>query len=181
VYLTYQLLKYINSLYFALPMRVTSVDHAVSLLGLLKIRQWLFVTSLAGMDESPMSQEIVYISAFRAKFLELLSTMAEQGRYRDLAQKLFLTGLFSLLESMMRVPLQEIFAAVALDPDILDALSGRPGPLTPWFELMLSYEKGCWDDVCSYSGALRISDPELAAAYIEAGRWSAALFGNDPS
>lgn len=176
VYLAYRLLKYINSVYFGLPMQVTTVDHAIAMLGTLRIRQWLFVTAMAGMGESAMSQEILYISAFRAKFMELLATMANQGSYKPLASKLFLTGLFSLLESMLHVPLELVFESVYLDPDILKALAGRPGPLTPWFELMLAYEKGDWEQVRTHADVFALSDLELAAAYIEAGSWSTTIF-----
>lgn len=181
VYLSYQLLKYINSLYFGLPTRVVTVEHAVSLLGLLKIKQWLFITTLASLDDSPMSQELAYISAFRGKFLELLSGNAGEGVYRSLSARLFLTGLFSLLESMLRMPLPEIFETLDLAPDIMQALSGKPGPLTPWLQLLQAYEKGQWEEVQKLSSLLRISDRELAAAYVDAGSWSAALFNPAPA
>lgn len=178
VYLTYKLLKYINSLYFGLPTQVHSVEHAVKLLGLQKIRQWLCVTALADMDAAPMSQEIVYTSALRAKFLEILAEKCSGCNLhgREFPSKLFITGLFSLLESLLRVPLKEIFQSIPLDGDVLQVLCEGDGPLANWYELMTYYEKGQWEEVQKVSRRLGINDFDLASAYIEAGKWSTALF-----
>lgn len=172
VYITYNLLKFVNSVYFGLPMKVDSVDRAIKLLGTRKIRQWLLVTALAGMDSSPMSHEIVYISALRAKFLEILA----QKRKKSFAAKLFLAGLFSMLESMMRIPLEEIFSAIPLDADLLEVLSTGTGLLAPWYQLMLSYEKGDWNEATDLGRQLDLSAEELCRAYISAGTWSSAVF-----
>ena len=179
VYLTYRLLRFINSVYFGLPMKVFTVPHAARLLGVQKLRQWLFVTALAGVDSSAMSQEIVYISAFRAKFLELLAENSRGSGHSPLAAKLFMAGLFSLLESLMRMPFDEIFASIAIDPDVLQVLSEGEGPLAPWYHLMGAYEHGRWENVRKYSDRLGLSDDEMASAYAAAGRWSTAIFQKD--
>ena len=178
VYLTYKLLKYINSLYFGLPTQVQSIEHAVKLLGTQKIRQWLCVTALADMDAAPMSQEIVYTSALRAKFLEILAEKCSGCKLngRDFPSKLFITGLFSLLESLLRVPLKDIFSSIPLDDDVLRVLCEGDGPLALWYQLMTYYEKGQWEEVQKVSRHLGINDFDLASAYIEAGKWSTALF-----
>ena len=179
VYLTFKLLKFINSLYFGLPTQVHSVDHAIKLMGIQRIRQWLCVTALAEMDAAPMSQEIVYLSALRAKFLETLAGKHPGSKLqgKDFPSKLFITGLFSMLESMLQVPLKEIFSSIALDKDIIQVLCDSSGPLASWYYLMTSYEQGHWDDVRFHARRLGLNDADLAAAYLEAGNWSTSLFG----
>lgn len=172
VYITYNLLKFVNSVYFGLPMKVDTVDRAIKLLGTRKIRQWLLVTALAGMDSSPMSQEIVYISALRAKFLETLA----QKRHKSLEAKLFLAGLFSMLETMMQIPLGEIFSTIPLDDDLIQLLSERDGPLASWYHLMFAYEKGEWSEASRLARQLSLNDDDLCQAYVRAGTWSTAVF-----
>ena len=179
VFLTFKLLKFINSLFFGLPTHVRSVDHAIKLMGMLRVKQWLCVTALAEMDATPISQEIVYLSALRAKFLETLADKHPGSRLqgKEFPSKLFMTGLFSMLESMLRVPLKEIFSSIALDKDIMQVLCDRTGPLAAWYHLMTSYEQGHWDDVKIHARRLGLNDASLASAYLEAGKWSTSLFG----
>ncbi len=178
VYLTYKLLKYINSLFFGLTTQVRNVAHAIALLGVQKVRQWLCVTALADMDATPMSQEIVRISAFRAKFLELLAeTLTQRTRQnKELSSKLFITGLFSLLESLLKVPLKEIFNSLALDEEVLQALDDGSGPLGLWYKLMESYEQGQWRKVRECSQRLSLTDRDLVSAYVEAENWTSVIF-----
>ena len=174
VFIAYNLLKFVNSVYFGLPTKVGTVERAAMLLGTRKMRQWLFVTALAGMDSSPMAQELVHISAFRAKFLESLALRS--GLQAEQASRLFLAGLFSLLQRMMQIPLEEIFASVSLPEDVLRVLVHADGPLAPWFGVMLAYEAADWNAVKRYAATLGLKDADLSAAYVEAGAWSAAMF-----
>ncbi|MCL1939682.1 MAG: HDOD domain-containing protein [Desulfovibrionaceae bacterium] len=180
VVLTYRLLNYINSVYFGLTVKVQDVGHAAVLLGTQKLRQWLFVSALAGLDASPMSQELVYISAYRAKFLETLAQSVTKND-KGLSAKLFLVGLFSMLESLMRVPADEIFAQLSLDPEVQDVLVGGKGPLAPWYGIMVAYEQGLWDEVNVLAKTMNISDKQLSEAYIVAGQWAGAACSPPPS
>lgn len=179
VYLTFKLLKFINSLYFGLPTQVRNVEHAIKLMGTQRVKQWLCVTALAEMDAAPMSQEIAYFSALRAKFLEILGSRHPGSRLqgKEFPAKLFITGLFSMLESMLQVPLKEIFSSIALDKDIIQVLCDRSGPLASWHHLMTSYEQGLWEEVKFHARRLGLNDSDLASAYLEAGQWSTSLFG----
>ena len=183
VYLTFKLLKFINSLYFGLPTQVRSVEHAIKLMGVQRIKQWLCVTALAEMDSTPMSQEIVFISALRAKFLEMLADKHPGSRLqgRDFPGKLFITGLFSMLEGILRIPLKEVFSSIALDKDIIQVLCDRSGHLSSWYLLMTSYEQGHWEEVKFHARRLGLHDADLASAYVEAGKWSTSLFGSSVS
>lgn len=174
--LTYRLLRYINSVFFGMPVKVVTVDHAVILLGVEKIRQWLIVTSMAELDASPMSQEIALMAAFRAKFLETLAHMHPATRHGNTGKKLFLAGLFSLLEGLLNLPLDDIFEALPIDDDVREVLTKGTGPLAPLYKLMLACDKGLWSDARALSRELALSDNDLTAAYAEAAGWSRNIF-----
>ena len=91
--------------------------------------------------------------------------------------QLFLVGLFSLLESMLRMPLTEILASLSLDDRVQQVLTEGTGPLAPWYQLMQAYEAGDWAMVKKLSSNLGLSTQDLASAYIEAGSWSTEVFG----
>ncbi|MDR2488553.1 MAG: hypothetical protein LBD42_03555 [Desulfovibrio sp.] len=144
-----------------------------------RVRQWLYVTALAEMDSSPMSQELVCFAALRANFLEILAQkyFAYSPQKHSEVSKLFLVGLFSLLESMLHMPLQEILVSVPLDAHVLEVLSEGTGPFAPWYQLMIAYEKANWALVKQLAAMLRLSSHDLASAYVEAGTWSLETFG----
>jgi len=179
VVLTYRLLNYINSVYFGLSVKVKDLGHAVTLLGMQRLRQWLSVTVLAGFGATPMSQELVYISAYRAKFLETLAQIADKGD-KALPAKLFLVGLFSMLESLMRVPIDEIFTQLPLDPDVYNALAQGTGPLAPWHGIMMAYEQGLWNEVQILAKTIHVSDKQLTESYVAAGKWVDTIYSPQP-
>ncbi|MFC3374315.1 hypothetical protein ACFOLJ_00030 [Rugamonas sp. CCM 8940] len=55
--------------------------------------------------------------------------MQAQGGDRDAQDLAFVTGVFSLLDVLLGMPMTEIVAALSLDLDVMAALLERSGPL----------------------------------------------------
>lgn len=177
IYLSYRLLKYINSAFFGMSVAVQNVDRAVTMLGLQNVRNWLFVVAMAGMNDSPKAQEIALLAAFRAKFLQNLGEKQNNGRDRAAFNSdLFACGLFSLLESLLQMPLDDIFESLPIKENVREVLTRGTGPLAPWYNLMLSYDAGEWAQVQNLSAQLALNGPDMASAYADAGKWSKDIF-----
>ena len=179
VSLTVKLLQYVNSVYFGLPVKVKTVQHAVAILGSKKLKHWLYVTALADLNSAPLAKEIARLSAQRAKFLENLGNILyvePTDRHADMRAQLFLLGLFSLLDQIMRLPFPVIAENIPIHKDVLRALHSGSGPLLPWFTTMAEYERGNWDIACTTANALGIKDVDLAIAYADAAEWSNSFF-----
>ncbi|MDR3045516.1 MAG: HDOD domain-containing protein [Desulfovibrio sp.] len=195
--LSYKLLRYINSVHFGLPVKVTSIQHGISLLGTRNLVQWLCVTVLSEFDTGPMARELIAVSALRAKFLELCATrallragqvgagqagagQAGAGQARPVPQSgaLFMLGLFSLLEPLLCLPLAELLRSLPLVDDLTEALTAHTGPFAPWLELMEHYERGRWDDVLSSGEAMGLTQADLAMAYAGALEWTTFFHDN---
>lgn len=177
--LSYKLLRYINSVHFGLPVKVTSIQHGISLLGTRNLVQWLCVTVLSEFDTGPIARELIAVSALRAKFLELC---ASRAAVRAAAQaqapavpsgSLFMLGLFSLLEPLLCLPLAELLRSLPLVDDLAEALTEHSGPYAPWLELMEHYERGRWDEVLASGTAMGLTQADLAMAYAGALEWTA--------
>lgn len=195
--LSYKLLRYINSVHFGLPVKVTSIQHGISLLGTRNLVQWLCVTVLSEFDTGPMARELIAVSALRAKFLELCASRAQlragqvgagqvgtgqvgagqlgagQAQPAPQSGALFMLGLFSLLEPLLCLPLAELLRSLPLVDELTEALAAHTGPFAPWLELMEHYERGRWDDVLASGGAMGLTQADLAMAYAGALEWSA--------
>uniref|UniRef100_B8DN28 Diguanylate phosphodiesterase n=1 Tax=Nitratidesulfovibrio vulgaris (strain DSM 19637 / Miyazaki F) TaxID=883 RepID=B8DN28_NITV9 len=195
--LSYKLLRYINSVHFGLPVKVTSIQHGISLLGTRNLVQWLCVTVLSEFDTGPMARELIAVSALRAKFLELCSSRVTlrarqmdtghmeagqvgtgqvgtgQARPAPQSGAMFMLGLFSLLEPLLCLPLAELLRSLPLADELTEALAAHTGPYAPWLELLEHYERGRWDEVLASGEAMGLTQADLAMAYAGALEWSA--------
>ncbi|CAK7009238.1 MAG: Cyclic di-GMP phosphodiesterase CdgJ [Desulfovibrio sp.] len=178
--ITANFLKFVNSAHFGLRRRIRSVHHALALVGPITFMQWLCVSVLATLENSPISHELAFLASQRAKFLENLGKALDSRRLLppDVStSSLFLTGLFSLLENVMGMPLADVLDGVPLEEAVFVALTGGMSLYTPWFRLMNHYERGEWDKCMGIARQLSLSEQDLATAYTNALEWSAKFFG----
>ncbi len=173
--LSYKLLRYINSAFFALPIEVRSVRHALTLLGELEVRKWASLVILAGLVENK-PEAILLQAIFRAKFLEGLAPLCSM---ENRSQDLFLMGLFSLLDAILDQPMQDVLESMPLSPDIKDALltqQGKPGAL---LNLCYAYEQGKWEQFSSLAHLLGLDEIYVPAVYEQALTWARSGFMDD--
>ena len=172
VSLSYKLLKLINSAAFALRHKVTSILQALSLLGLREIRSWVSLLSIASMaDDKPA--ELVVSSLIRARLCEQLAQPCKMG---DRQSDMFLMGLFSLLDTIMSRPIDEILEEITVEDDIVEALTGEPGTLRSVLDLVIAMEKGEWEEVSRLAAELQIEEQPLSAAYLDAVKWAQDIY-----
>ncbi len=99
--LAYKLVRYINSGFFSLSRRIEGVHDALVLLGQAKVRQWATVVMLAGATSSP--PPLISLALLRARLCQRLAL--ERGGIPDDAA--FMAGLFSVLDALLDVPMEE--------------------------------------------------------------------------
>ncbi|HEY4187746.1 MAG TPA: HDOD domain-containing protein [Polyangia bacterium] len=169
VSLSVKLLKLLNSAAFGWRSRVTSLKHALVLLGERPFRKWASLIAVVGMtDDRP--PELALVSLARARFCERLCPLANlEGGELDA----FLVGLLSSLDAMMGRPLDELLAEVGVSPEIVSAVLHQDTPLGKVRALTLAYESGSWTEVSALAAALGIPERELPALANESRAWAA--------
>jgi c-di-GMP-related signal transduction protein len=138
VSLSYTLLNCVNSVFFGVGAAVTSIRHALALLGEREIRKWASMVLLRGLAQDKPA-ELLVTSLVRANFCGSLAALTG---LREKAPELFLMGLFSLLDVMVSRPMDEIMQDMPLAEDIKTALVGGRNQYRGILELVESYEKG---------------------------------------
>jgi EAL and modified HD-GYP domain-containing signal transduction protein len=172
VSLSYKLLRLINSAAFYLRNRITSIKHALVLLGLQEIKKWISLVALRDIgDDKP--DELVKNSIIRARFGELLGPKFGLRNRRD---EIFLMGMFSMIDALMNKPIEDILKELPISKDIEDALLGKDGLFKDILDLIVFYEKGEWDNLSSICNKLNISDIELPDIYLESLQWTNDIF-----
>lgn len=174
VSLAYRLLRYLNSAHFSLPGAITSIESSVVLLGRVGLEQWIYVTVCADLGAGPLAKHIVNTAAFRGKFLELLA--GESNQETPSKETLFMLGLFSMLEALLNVPLQDIAAEIKIDEEVTRTLQGEDTQYQPWFSLLLDYEHGRWDDIRAKAASLGLAPRDVSSAYTRAMTWMSGVF-----
>ena len=169
--LCYKLLRYLNSAIFYFRGNITSVRHALSLLGVEAIRKWISLVTLAGMGEQK-PEALVVTSVVRAKFCESVGRACGQAHH---ATELFLMGLFSLIDAILDKPMEKLLYALPISSEIREALLRKQGDYRTIYDLVIAYERSNWDQVSNIAEALFLSEEEIAEAYVEAVAWAQEL------
>jgi PilZ domain len=84
-------------------------------------------------------------------------------------------GLFSLLDALIDVPLEEALHQAGVGPAISGALlgtEGQGGPLRDIYQLVCQYEAGDWKSVSAAASKLGIPPASIGIAYSESTLWA---------
>jgi len=177
VAISYRLLSFLNTANFSFATKVTSIKQAVVLAGWKPIRNWLRLIILTDLTPSEKTQELAYTSAHRAKLFE---TAALGSGYEEESDRLFIIGLFSLLDAMLDTGMDGITDHLPVDNEIKSTLCGKKTRYTPWLELAQAIEESDWDTVGDRAKALNLLPGTVAVSYQHAFTWVDAFFAAKP-
>jgi c-di-GMP phosphodiesterase len=165
VWMSYALLRFINSAFFALPRKVESVRDAAVLLGTTNVRRWATLTVLAnGQDGKP--SELMVTALTRARMCELLAPAFGD---RD-GSAFFTTGLFSVVDALMDVSMIEVLASLPFSEEINRAILNFEGPKGAALRAAVAWERANLSELVPPPG-LTVSD--IGETYREAVTWAA--------
>lgn len=170
VALSLKLLRYLKSAAFGWRSEITSIKHALALLGERAFRRWASVLALAVLA-SDRPVELLSLSLVRARFCELL---APAVGYSARSLDLFLVGLFSLMDAVVQRPLPDLLREVSLPRDLVEALTpeGPTNRMRTTLELSVAYERAQWPEVERCCAQLGVNASHLPQIYQEAVGWA---------
>ena len=165
--LSYKLLHYINSAFFALPNKVSSINHAISYLGLKEVKRWINILTLASLSNKP--EAVMQNALIRGKMCEELASLS--GNKSD---NFFLIGILSNLDSLLDIPLDEALSHLPLADDIIAAILDKQGLGGEALRCVISYEH--WN--ISSISFRDIDQSIIGDAYIKSISWAKDVMGN---
>jgi len=163
VTLSYKLFRYINSAYFGFPNEIRSIRHALSLMGLCEAKKWLSLIAMSSMGKDK-SEELVLSSLFRANLCESIAPLVG---LEERASEFFLMGLFSRLDAFLDQPLSDILSKLPVSEDMKNALLDKKGLLGQVFKVVVSYERGDWDQMFVCLSNLKSVEKDLTPLFVE--------------
>lgn len=168
--LVVSLLDMVNRI--AINSKVTSIRHAAAILGQKELKKWIntVITKELCADRP---NEITRVSLLRAKFAESLAPSFELAMH---ASELFLMGLFSVLDIILEVPMEEALNKVNVSKNIRDAILDQRGIFAEVYEFMAAYENADWQEVCRLMVVKNIDIKTVYEAYTETVTWYREMF-----
>ena len=169
--LSFNLLRFINSAGFGLRCEITSFRHAVMLLGLKKLFRWaaLLMTTSGNGGVPPA---VGHVAVVRGRLMELLATELLAPEEVDNA---FVVGIFSLLDTMLGLPLADALASISLPQSVTDALLHQRGVLAPFLRLTLACENADDLEFAQTAIALQLTGDQVNWAHLQALAWAENL------
>lgn len=126
--LAFRILRYLNSPALGLRHRIDSLAQALVILGRQRMARWLSVLLFSVREPNFGDWLMVEGALTRGRLMEELGKRLMPGQATD---PLFLTGIFSSLDRLLRRPLAEILDDMPLADDVRAALLERSGPYAP--------------------------------------------------
>lgn len=169
--LAIKLLQYLNSAAVGLRNTITSVQHALVLLGEKSVRKWGTLVALTNIGRRQPS-ELLTASLVRARFCERVA--AAEG-WKDNEMDLFQVGLLSLIDAVMGMPMEAVLQQIGIHDrvkSVLLAENTAPRELAQVYSLVKACERGDWGAVIKSSAGLRTTQSELAMAFYDSLCWA---------
>lgn len=168
--MSYKLMRYINSAFFARPQKVESIRQALVLLGEREVRQLVMLVATARLATRKPS-ELMRLSVVRARTCENLASKVA-GANRD---DLFVVGLFSSIDAIMDRPMPELITQLPLTLPVKRALVDRDGLLGDVLAMVLAYERADWAETSRLVARLGLTPELLPIAHQAAVKAGAAF------
>lgn len=171
--LTYNLLRLVNSVAMGMRTRIGSVHQAILLMGRRQLQRWLSLLLFAHRDGQGFPDPLSTMAACRGRFMELLA--GADSAISGLGDQAFMTGMISLLDVALDIPMTRIVDELHLADPIRGALLDRSGRLGELLRLMECVE--CCDTACLNNQLvqLNVTLDQLTRAEIEAMNWANAI------
>lgn len=171
VSLTYKLLKLVNSS-LGISQEVTSVQHAIAMLGLRSFGRWLSLAMVQNIGETKI-HELSKYSLMRAFMLDKISSATQFSFFRD---EMVILGTLSVIDALLEMDMAVILESLPLSDAVNLTLQGHTTMFSDCYNLVLSYEKGEFLEAEEFAKGAGYPYRLMADHYIEAVKYADDMY-----
>ncbi len=164
--LTYKLLKYVNSPFFYMRTKISTIKQALSVLGYTNIQKWAILQLFASEGGDIKSNPLLERAVIRGKMMEVL--MSKITSDINKIEKSYITGMLSLLDAILHRPIEQILESLYIDEEIKEAILENKGNLGYILGAITSLEKDQIDTAKDYLKNVNLGIEDLLSAELEA-------------
>ncbi len=166
--LSLRLLRYINSADNGRGTPITSIGHALIMLGRSRLRRWLMLLLCTADQNSPRSAAALESALVRARMMETLIP----GQPQEERDALFLAGLMSLIDAVLEIPMARAVSILALPPGVEAAVLRGDGPYAPLLQLAIACEQTGDGDLADIAERCGVTPEAATACHLAALAWA---------
>ena len=169
--LSFMLLRFINNPLFNKRNKINSLRHALTYMGEVEVKKFIALLALANLSEGKPI-ELMHMSLVRAKFCELMSLLLNEKENPPTG---FLTGLFSLLDTILDQEMPALVEKLPVVDPVKQALLGQENLLRDCVATARAFEAGNWPAIAKFAERLKVDKNLLHSFYNEAIKWGHAM------
>ena len=169
--LSFRILRLGNSPAMGVAREITSIKDAAMLLGREYLYRWLVMILCASGPTEPGHHLLLESALARGRFMELLAAEEWTPAQRE---SLFLTGMFSLLDVLLKMELKTLVERLKLPEEVRCAILDHKGPCAPLLKLAEACEKADEARIVEQCRELEIDNARLNQAQADAACWARA-------
>ncbi len=174
--LTYNLLRLVNSVVIGMKEKIRTLRHALVVLGMQQLKRWIQLALFASDKTSAIGNPLLETAATRGRMMEILVGKWEpEFVTHDYSDRAFMTGVLSLVDVLLGVPMEEILHQLNLDEEVRLALLERKGALGSLLLLAEKLENMDFIDVSQLLNKCCCDEESLVIAQLEAIDWTNCL------
>lgn len=166
--LAFHVLRWANAPSTGHHATITSLKEAIIVLGRTHLYRWLMVSMFRLGSTHERDEALLEVALARARFLEIVGEEVPQSQ-RD---ELFLVGLLSLFDILLKVPMASIMDKMHLSDAIREVLLKSDGPYGPYLMLALLLERSQVGRAADVALTLGIDPDTLGAMSTDAFQWA---------
>lgn len=172
--LVLKLLSYINSAGMSIGHKVTSIGHAIRMMGYKQLYRWVaLLLYTSGNNAAPAALMKTVLT--RSRFIELLGRKILPRYEQD---NLFMVGMLSLLDVVFGLPLEKALAKLPVPETISRAVLQHEGIHGQLLRLAVSAEEGDTELLLALAAHLGLDLGDINQSQFEALGWAESLITN---
>lgn len=139
--LAMNLVRLTNSVATGVRTKITSLRHAITILGRRQLQRWLQLLLYTNPGGGSVANPLLQLAATRGRLMELVAGKLHPGK-KDFEDRAFMTGIMSLMPTLMNVPIEEVLKSITVGADVVQALEHGEGELGTLLVLSEALENG---------------------------------------
>lgn len=159
-----RILRLINSVYFGVSNKVSSINQAILILGLDYLREWVYLMGMQKLSQNE-NAEAMKLSLLMAKFCKKLSQLIPEERKN--AESFYLMGLLSMMVFSGERVLAQALEEFPLTNDIKKGLLRRGGIYSDVFEMALAYTQADWESFDEIAEKYGLDSAKISDLFVE--------------
>ncbi|MFC5300068.1 EAL and HDOD domain-containing protein [Azospira restricta] len=168
------LLRLVNSAAFASQAKITSIRHAITILGRRQLTRWLQLLLFTLEDKGEHPSALFEAAARRGRFMELLME-GLAGFASCKKDQAYMAGVLSMADALLLEPMDKLVAKLCLADEVSLALTDRQGLLGKLLQLCCALETADFDAVDDLALQLRVAPDDVTKAQDQALAWVCQL------